>query len=211
MLLFFAVWIAFIFCAVEVLAVGFYIITRMFSIMLLAVAFVILLFWSVSYLSKLLANERAPAIESSKPPRKAPQPASSRPIRQPQPAHPSAEDSDIRQIRFKVAGVTFDNEDGTSRQDILRHLKFYDSPYADAEEEYDTEIEETTFDGDPALAVFVNGYQVGFVPAKIVPKVQKAMTCLAFSVDSTTITGGGTTDDGEKIYYGCNITASYIA
>ena len=67
MLLFFAVWIAFIFCAVEVLAVGFYIITRMFSIMLLAVAFILLISWSVGHLSRLLKKERAPS-ESPQPP-----------------------------------------------------------------------------------------------------------------------------------------------
>ena len=184
--------------------------------LLLIIAFILLI---VKFALRTLEKEWGPYRRSSQPSRTSHHPpapsatkqSQSQSQSQPQPVHHSIEDTDVRTIRFKVAGVTFDNEDGTSRQDILRHLKFYDSPYADAEEEYDTEIEETTFDGDPALAVFVNGYQVGFVPAKIVPKVQKAMTCLAFSVDSTRITGGGTTDEGEKIYYGCNITASYIA
>ena len=67
MILFFVAWIAFIFCAVEVLAVGFYIITPMFSIMLLAVAFILLVSWSAKYLSRLLKKERAPS-ESPQPP-----------------------------------------------------------------------------------------------------------------------------------------------
>ena len=68
MILFFVAWIAFIFCAVEVLAVGFYIITRMFSIMLLAVAFILLVSWSVGHLSRLLKKERAPSDEPPQPP-----------------------------------------------------------------------------------------------------------------------------------------------
>lgn len=116
-------------------------------------------------------------------------------------------------ITFRVAGTTFDNEDGDSRQEILRHLKYGDAPWADPiyPEELNAELELTSFEGEPAIAVLVNDYQVGFVPKKMVRKVSVAMEnhVATFSVSSVRILGGGTSSTGEKLSYGCEITVDY--
>ena len=87
------------------------------------------------------------------------------------PAHSAATNSGS--VSFRVAGVTFKNEDGTSRQSILRHIKFEDSPYADGIDPIDLNvtIEETEYNGEQAFAVFANGYQIGFVPKGSIDKV----------------------------------------
>ena len=118
--------------------------------------------------------------------------------------------ADSGTVSVRVAGVTFDNEDGTSRQDILRHLRFGDSPWADDPDDLVATLEETTFDGALAFAVLVNGYQVGFVPKASVSKVAEAQqhpaTCF---VSSVRITGGGMSEDGARLSYGCEITLEY--
>ena len=54
---------------------------------------------------------------------------------------------------IKVAGVTFNNDDGVSRQLILRKLHFHDSPF---NEYADVEIKQYDFNGQPAFGVYVN-------------------------------------------------------
>lgn len=123
---------------------------------------------------------------------------------------PAADDSGT--VTFRVAGVTFDNDDGTSRQEILRHLKFGDSPYADDMDPDDLSltIEETTWNGDLAYEVFANGYQIGNVPKVMISQVKIAKdhvsTC---SVQSARIIGGGKDENGKPISYGCEVTLDY--
>lgn len=131
------------------------------------------------------------------------------------PKHPRAQtaapsDSEEKTIRFRVAGVTFDNDDGTSRQDILRHLYFGDAPYADDPEDLDVDFVETDYHGDPAIEVHINGYQVGHVPKGKVNAMLKAIASHADTVDSVRIIGGGRKEDGERMSYGCEIEVSYI-
>lgn len=118
--------------------------------------------------------------------------------------------ADSGTITFRVAGVTFKNEDGKSRQDILRHMKFGDKPYADDPEDLTGTIEETTFEGEQAFEVYVNGYLVGHVPKSLVRKVAKAKEHVATCyVSDVTVIGGGTDEDGNRISYGCEITLEY--
>lgn len=56
---------------------------------------------------------------------------------------------------IKVAGVTFDNPDGESRQTILRKLGF-GYRYAI--------LKQTTFDGERAVEVRISGKLIGYVP-----------------------------------------------
>ena len=126
-------------------------------------------------------------------------------------AAPAASSGDtVKNIEFKVAGVTLDNEDGTSRQTILRALRFGDAPYASDSGEMDVDLEETTFNGEDAIEVHINGYMVGFVPKEKISQVAKAMTSSAFTADSAEITGGGRTSDGRELSFGCTVTASYL-
>ena len=122
----------------------------------------------------------------------------------------AASDYEEKTISFRVAGVTFDNDDGTSRQDILRHLHFGDAPYADDPEDLDVDFVETDYHGDPAIEVHINGYQVGHVPKGKVNAMLKAIASHADTVDSVRIIGGGRKEDGERISYGCEIEVSYI-
>lgn len=111
---------------------------------------------------------------------------------------------------FRAAGTTFRNNDGTSRQDILRHLRFGDSPWADDPEDLLGTLEDTIVNGEPAIAVLVNGYQVGFVPKSHIGKVSDAMThASTFFVSGVNIIGGGKAPDGTKLSYGCEITINY--
>ena len=63
---------------------------------------------------------------------------------------------------IKVAGVTFNNDDGVSRQLILRKLHFHDSPF---NEYADVEIKQYDFNGQPAFGVYVNNMQIGNIPS----------------------------------------------
>ena len=113
-------------------------------------------------------------------------------------------------ITFRVSGVTFKNSDGKKRQDILRHMKFGDEPYADDPDDLCGELEETEYNGELAIAVIVNGYQVGFVPKSNISRVHKAMNGAdSCAVSEVRITGGGNDQEGNPLNYGCEITLDY--
>lgn len=59
--------------------------------------------------------------------------------------------------KIKVAGVTFPNNDGESRQEILKQIGFG----------FKTAIlKQTTFEGERAVEVWIDGKQVGYIPRK---------------------------------------------
>lgn len=122
----------------------------------------------------------------------------------------SAAPDDSGTITFRAAGTTFDNDDGTSRQEILRGLKFGEAPWADDPDDLIGAIEETQYNGSLAYEVLVNGYQVGMVPQSLVSKVRQAKAHVATCcVSSVRILGGGTGDDGRPLSYGCEITLDF--
>ena len=61
-------------------------------------------------------------------------------------------------IVTSIAGVTFKNDDGTSRQAILKDIKA--SGGGDAE----LDLEEVEYKGKPAVRVLVDGEQIGNIP-----------------------------------------------
>ena len=71
-----------------------------------------------------------------------------------------------RTFEFKVAGVSFSNEDGTERQDIIRKVK--DGGPARLT------LKQYTYNGHPAVGVYVNDQQIGNVPADLSEDVLKA-------------------------------------
>lgn len=151
------------------------------TVAVLAILFIVLMVWSVRRMLRPAAGKQQAA---------------------PRPAAPAGTDSGS--ITFRVAGTTFDNDDGTSRQEILRHLKFGDEPWADGPEDLTGTLEETDYNGETAFAVLVNGYQVGNVPRANIKQVAAALehvsTCY---VSSVRILGGG------DLSYGCEITLEY--
>lgn len=62
--------------------------------------------------------------------------------------------------KIKVAGVSFKNEDGTSRQKILDNIAKKKAPF---DKRLDISIDEYEWEGKPAYYVKVNGQTVGSV------------------------------------------------
>lgn len=190
------VWAAYFFFVFQVINHRIRIADFVTSIIILAVVFLIVVFWTVRHLTK--------------PNKKAQQAAAANAARQAAPAASGSAERASGSLTFRVAGVTFENDDGESRQEILRHLKFGDEPWAKDPDDLDAEIEETVFEGEQAFAVLINGYQVGNVPKTHIKRVAaataNASTCY---VSSVRIIGGGRDDNGKKLAYGCEITLEY--
>ena len=187
-------WVAYLYAVIQFLFHGFRISGFFTTLLILAAAFFVLVFWTVRALAR--------------PSRKQVQAAARLVTGRAGAPAPTADDSGS--VTFRVAGTTFDNGDGTSRQDILRHLKFGDAPWADDPDDLTATLEEETFEGEPAFAVLINGYRVGSVPKKMIPQVQKAQEHVATCfVSSVRILGGGTSEDGKQLSYGCEITLEY--
>ena len=166
------------------------------SIIVLGVAFVVMIWW---FIHSINAAARKQAARNA---RNNPQPA-------PRPSSSGSSGSGSHEITFRVAGTTFKNDDGTPRQDILRGLKFGDAPYADGPDDLNLEIDETTYNGELALAVSVNGYCIGFVPKSNINRVKSALDSYAWTADSVRIIGGGNDDSGARLSYGCEVTISW--
>ena len=196
MLIVLLVWAAYLFLGFQIITHKIVIAGFTTSLIGLGVVFFVLVFWSIHHLTTPKKAQREAAQRAT-----AARLAADR-------ATVTAADSGS--ITFRVAGVTFENDDGTSRQDILRHLKFGDAPWADDPEDLTATIDETTFEGEQAFEVLINGYQVGFVPKTSIRKVAAARdhvgTCF---VSDVKVIGGGTGSDGQPISYGCEITLEY--
>ena len=111
-------------------------------------------------------------------------------------------------MTFRVAGVSFNNEDGTSRQSILRAFRFRDPPF---DEHSNVTVEDTGYNGEPAFQIKLNGICVGWVPkdeiAELSSKWDKIDKITAFDV-----TGGGfDPDTGERRHYGATISIRFFA
>lgn len=92
-------------------------------------------------------------------------------------------------IRTKVVGVTFDNDDGTNRQDILKTMRGGD----------DLEIEPYTFKGEPAAYVKWHGKTLGNLSAELAAELSRKYAGDQITARVMEITGG------DDLTYGCNI------
>ena len=79
----------------------------------------------------------------------------------------------MKEYTYKVAGVTFPNDDGEDRQQILKEL--FDEALECGDELYDTELEEYEFEGKPAIRVLFDRKDVGNIPAADVNNVLDMM------------------------------------
>lgn len=92
-------------------------------------------------------------------------------------------------IFTKVAGVTFKNADGSSRQAYLKDLAVTGAG--------NVQLVQFDYQGEPALRVVVDGMEIGNIPADIVPDVLKVLPrvdrilCLVDTFEN---------DDGKLIY-----------
>lgn len=106
---------------------------------------------------------------------------------------------------IKVAGVTFNNDDGTDRQLILRKLHFRDNPFS---KYVDVEIKQYEFKGSPAYGIYANDMQIGNIPANLVPFMQENIERIE-SISHIDVYGGGH-KDGKPISYGCKIILRFL-
>lgn len=194
-------WAAYIFAADRAVFHGFRIKDFPTTVIVFGVAFFVLAIWSGIHLAKS-ATRKAQRQAAARQPQQAPRPSSS------SSGSSSGSSGGSHEITFRVAGTSFRNEDGTARQDILRGLKFGDAPYSSGSDP-DVDIEETTYDGELALAVTVNGFLIGFVPKSSISKVKAALDSFAWTADACRVIGGGNSATGEPLSYGCEITVSW--
>lgn len=185
------VLLGYVYLTLRILFYGLRIINFTVSLAVIAVGFIVIPFWIVHHLTKPRRRAAAPAQ----------QPA-------PAPAKPAASPA-MRECTFRVAGVTFENDDGTSRQEILRHLKFRDEPYAEPDTDLTLDLVETTFEDELAIEVRLNDYQIGFVPRNKISQVKAALDSCAWSADEYSIYGGLKDEDGSRHPFGCEITISW--
>lgn len=106
---------------------------------------------------------------------------------------------------IKVAGVTFNNDDGTDRQLILRKLHFRDNPFS---KYVDVEIKQYEFKGSPAYGIYANDMQIGNIPANLVSFMQDNIERIE-SISHIDVYGGGH-KDGKPISYGCKIILRFL-
>ena len=98
-------------------------------------------------------------------------------------------------LRVKVAGVTFKNG-RKSRQTILRKIHFKDAPFDKGNMELTLQRDE--WEGAPAFGVYVNGEQIGNIPAEHVPYVQENLS-RCDGITSIDVYGGGEHNYGAEI------------
>lgn len=97
----------------------------------------------------------------------------------------------VEELRTKVVGVTYQNEDGTSRQPILARCHAWDPVY----------LRFYRFHGEPAFAVVTDYGQIGCLSAKLAARLYASYGERAiYAAKITSVTGG---DNG--LYYGCNL------
>jgi len=96
----------------------------------------------------------------------------------------------VREIHTKVAGVTFRNEDGSSRQKILADICPGEAVV----------FEHFTYQGAPAYSVSCCGRQIGNLPADLARDLYELPDDYTFVGEVHQITGGY-----DGLAYGCNL------
>lgn len=96
----------------------------------------------------------------------------------------------VREIHTKVAGVTFRNEDGSSRQKILADICPGEA----------VAFEHFTYQGAPAYSVSCCGRQIGNLPADLARDLYELPDDYTFVGEVHQITGGY-----DGLAYGCNL------
>lgn len=109
-------------------------------------------------------------------------------------------------MTIRVVGVTFDNEDGTNRQNILRHIRFRDPPFDDAD--VCAELHPYDFNGEDAIAVLVADQMIGNIPKTRVSEIMDHWNNLE-GITAIDIIGGGKDEFGDPLNYGAEITIRF--
>lgn len=105
-------------------------------------------------------------------------------------------------LRFKVAGVTFNNGRKT-RQAILRAFKFGD------EDVEVIDLERYEYEGKPAVYVKINDKIVGNIPSNLIDTYLEYESKYSLDNINCDIYGGNKLDDGTRTNLGCELTLRY--
>lgn len=109
-------------------------------------------------------------------------------------------------VNITLSGVTYENEDGTDRQLLLRKLHFHDAPF---DHNIDVSVKECRFNDEIAFSVLVNDLQIGFIPKSQVSYVNDNFSRI-IEVSKIKVYGGGKDKNGKTISYGASITLKLI-
>lgn len=110
-------------------------------------------------------------------------------------------------INFNVSGVTYNNEDGINRQDLLRKIKFGDEPFENSDSLV-VALKPSTYKGNLCIECRVNDSMIGYVPKEMVDEVAQAIKKDGVCVSGFSIVGGGK-KNGEHIHYGAQVAIRY--
>lgn len=91
-----------------------------------------------------------------------------------------------KEIEFFVNGVTFKNG-RRNRQTILREIKYKDGDYAN---KCDVTFKREEYEGEPAISVWTNSEQVGYVPKDIVAEFNDKWTS-DYLIETYEVKGSG--------------------
>lgn len=92
-------------------------------------------------------------------------------------------------ISFHLSGVTFPNDEGIDRQELLRQIDEGLPPFENGGE-LDINLKPVKFKGEDAIECRVNGRQIGFVPKAMVPDVLAAMRKPDYTISDYQVVGG---------------------
>lgn len=96
---------------------------------------------------------------------------------------------DIPSISFNLSGVTFPNDEGMDRQELLRQIDEGVPPFENSGA-LDVKLQPIKFKGEDAIECRVNGRQIGFVPKTMVPDVLAAMKKPDATISGFHVVGG---------------------
>lgn len=109
----------------------------------------------------------------------------------------SSTSQSVGRIVTKVAGVTFNNEDGSSRQDLLRYI--HDNAIKD-----DISLDTYEYKGEPAVRVLYGNACIGNIPKEDVGRVMRVFE----KINRATINVESFKKGGKEIYR-ADLTLSY--
>ena len=120
----------------------------------------------------------------------------------PKPTEPIWPPNAYEYRKYKVVGVSFDNADGSSRQDILKTMHFREPPF---NKPFDLELRPYDYEGEQAVAVCAAGQIIGNISRDDLPEVLGSWQRTK-DICATDVYGGGTAYDGRELKYGAKIT-----
>ena len=105
------------------------------------------------------------------------------------------------EIVTRIAGVTFDNDDRSSRQKILKAI--YDDPDSDLGR---ASLQKYEYNGEPAYHVLFEGRCVGNIPADTVEEVE----AIESRIEDLTLEVSTFENEDDKTIYRAELTIGYL-